>query len=340
MCIVPFITGREYHFINQELSWSEAQQFCRKHYTDLATVTSLEEAGRLTRQDNYTGLAWIGLSVDPTSKEIIWKWSATDTILEQYQNWKTQPRGVYPCASTEAGGMWFEHICSHIHPFMCYNDVLHTKQFHFITSPLKTWEGARDYCRTYYTDLAMIESASESEQETGAVWRWSDGTSTSFTNWGPTENSEQCTAEDPPICGSPRTVTMHCPSSVREAKLETDLDMTNADNGEKMLRQLEEELKQKGLTDIRIMMKSTPQKKTEKTKKEELYTCAVSQFQYADSVLVYSWVWTCGKQTWRMDLREPTSTDFRGVGFGTGELAGQKTMTSQAHHQSGRRALK
>uniref|UniRef100_A0A3B3ZYG8 C-type lectin domain-containing protein n=1 Tax=Periophthalmus magnuspinnatus TaxID=409849 RepID=A0A3B3ZYG8_9GOBI len=86
----------------------------------------------------------------------------------------------------------------------------HTKQYHYIATAL-TWD-ARDYCRQHYTDLAMIESPSESIQVASLVtdiycwiglyygardmWRWSDGTSSPFTNWGASETNQHCAAED------------------------------------------------------------------------------------------------------------------------------------------------
>uniref|UniRef100_A0A3B3ZZW3 C-type lectin domain-containing protein n=1 Tax=Periophthalmus magnuspinnatus TaxID=409849 RepID=A0A3B3ZZW3_9GOBI len=108
--IIPHINGLEYHFINQELNWHEAQQFCRENYLDLATVTSLEEAGALNRE-SYTGLAWIGLYNFNT-----WGWSATGTTLDWwYSNWKTNsPSGYYNCISADAAdGKWYDHPCSH-----------------------------------------------------------------------------------------------------------------------------------------------------------------------------------------------------------------------------------
>uniref|UniRef100_A0A3B3ZZG7 C-type lectin domain-containing protein n=1 Tax=Periophthalmus magnuspinnatus TaxID=409849 RepID=A0A3B3ZZG7_9GOBI len=118
--IIPHINGLEYHFINQELNWHEAQQFCRENYLDLATVTSLEEAGALNRE-SYTGLAWIGLLIEPASLTSTWRWTVTGDVLGDYQNWRTNvPNGATSCISTASDGMWFDHACSHPHAFLCF----------------------------------------------------------------------------------------------------------------------------------------------------------------------------------------------------------------------------
>ncbi|RVE60284.1 hypothetical protein OJAV_G00179320 [Oryzias javanicus] len=51
----------DYQFVNESMNWTEAQQFCRKHFTDLATVTNKTDLDTLRRiKRNSTG-AWIGL---------------------------------------------------------------------------------------------------------------------------------------------------------------------------------------------------------------------------------------------------------------------------------------
>uniref|UniRef100_A0A3B4BBL6 C-type lectin domain-containing protein n=1 Tax=Periophthalmus magnuspinnatus TaxID=409849 RepID=A0A3B4BBL6_9GOBI len=67
----------------------------------------------------------------------------------------------------------------------------------------KSWEEAQSYCRTNYIDLAMIKSKEENLQALQVIgsnevwiglsrtsWKWSDGTSASFTNWNSTIEDE------------------------------------------------------------------------------------------------------------------------------------------------------
>lgn len=78
---------------------------------------------------------------------------------------------------------------------------------------MMTWTVARDYCRTYYTDLVSVRSEEESQilQEVAAgqqvwtglfrdPWIWSDQTYSSFRYWRPSEyvytniNTQACVA--------------------------------------------------------------------------------------------------------------------------------------------------
>uniref|UniRef100_A0A3B4AGX4 C-type lectin domain-containing protein n=1 Tax=Periophthalmus magnuspinnatus TaxID=409849 RepID=A0A3B4AGX4_9GOBI len=75
-----------YHFIDVAMTWTEAQQYCRQHYTDLATIHNTEDLDKLTRPSTYTGDAWIGLFDDVASWKGVmgndsnsWRWSVTGT---------------------------------------------------------------------------------------------------------------------------------------------------------------------------------------------------------------------------------------------------------------------
>uniref|UniRef100_A0A4W5PT80 C-type lectin domain-containing protein n=1 Tax=Hucho hucho TaxID=62062 RepID=A0A4W5PT80_9TELE len=69
----PHIHFQKYHYVSEEKSWSEAQQYCRQHYTDLAFISNQEEVNQLLpiSGGDWT---WIGLhrdANDPTG----WTWS-------------------------------------------------------------------------------------------------------------------------------------------------------------------------------------------------------------------------------------------------------------------------
>uniref|UniRef100_A0AAV2JH22 C-type lectin domain-containing protein n=1 Tax=Knipowitschia caucasica TaxID=637954 RepID=A0AAV2JH22_KNICA len=166
----------EYYFINQSKSWSEAQQYCREHFTDLATIEREEDLSRVHIPAGQ--VAWIGLHDDPaawfqvmTNASNSWRWSVTGaTSPGGFQNWKT----VNPDKWAVQSGV---------------------KQFFLLNDISRTWLGCQSVCRQNYTDMAQIESAEEN-QAAGAgllyntwiglyrnIWLWSDLSNSSFRNW-------------------------------------------------------------------------------------------------------------------------------------------------------------
>uniref|UniRef100_A0AAV2LVV1 C-type lectin domain-containing protein n=1 Tax=Knipowitschia caucasica TaxID=637954 RepID=A0AAV2LVV1_KNICA len=201
----PFYT---FHFISQSKSWFEAQQFCREHYSDLATVRDQDDLLRLRRHGPFTGYAWIGLFDDPAAwTDVVgnesnsWRWSATgNTSSSRYQNWSpgepTFSGAVEACLYFQSG-QWLDGNCAVPLYFVCFSGFPRPgfKNFTFVAIA-KTWAESRSYCRQHHTDLAMIQDQSENSavlaiSSTYQVWvglyrepwRWSDGSTSSFTNW-------------------------------------------------------------------------------------------------------------------------------------------------------------
>uniref|UniRef100_A0A8C6S7N2 C-type lectin domain-containing protein n=2 Tax=Neogobius melanostomus TaxID=47308 RepID=A0A8C6S7N2_9GOBI len=198
----------EYYFIDLKLRWSDAQQYCREHYTDLATVSNVEDLGRLTTPSAYTGHAWIGLIDDPASwKQVMgndsnsWRWSATGTtspggIQKWHSDEPNNNNGNNYCVYIK-GGLWADAWCGHLKPFACFTGTPHqsSQRFTLVTAQM-SWEDARIHCRQHHTDLAMIEAEAEFNTVASLYpsthvwvglyrepWRWSDGSQAKFTNW-------------------------------------------------------------------------------------------------------------------------------------------------------------
>uniref|UniRef100_A0A8C7X075 C-type lectin domain-containing protein n=1 Tax=Oryzias sinensis TaxID=183150 RepID=A0A8C7X075_9TELE len=80
---------KNYVFINQTMSWSSAQQYCRKNYKDLAMIENQEENTEAQNAKPSSDLVWIGLYREP------WTWS--DGSKSSFRNW-------YPSGSDNDGG--------------------------------------------------------------------------------------------------------------------------------------------------------------------------------------------------------------------------------------------
>uniref|UniRef100_A0A8C7DVS1 C-type lectin domain-containing protein n=1 Tax=Oncorhynchus kisutch TaxID=8019 RepID=A0A8C7DVS1_ONCKI len=116
---VPFIfwSSESFHFINEAKTWHEAQSYCRKYYTDLASVRNQTQNHEVVTVA-AANEGWIGLFRDS------WKWSAGSNSSFTY--WiKEKPnnsKGNQDCASTRLNnlGRWEDMQCYINSPFICY----------------------------------------------------------------------------------------------------------------------------------------------------------------------------------------------------------------------------
>ncbi|XP_037537898.1 macrophage mannose receptor 1-like [Nematolebias whitei] len=52
-CVILSLQSYEYHFINEEKTWDEAQMYCQEYFTDLAAVHDEEDQKRLTDSTDF-----------------------------------------------------------------------------------------------------------------------------------------------------------------------------------------------------------------------------------------------------------------------------------------------
>ncbi|XP_073786956.1 macrophage mannose receptor 1-like isoform X2 [Danio rerio] len=182
--------SRQYHYIKLQMSWSNAQSYCRENFTDLATVDTMDDVNRLIHSVDagYSGSVWIGLK---SGTEKRWGWSNGENS-SQYFNWASgMPNDDGYCVATYSGS-WIVKLCSDGRYFVCYKNTTY-----YMIQSARSWTDAQSYCRQYYTDLPTIHSSAENDQLNAAImkgyyiwiglyrdpWEWSDQWDLRFRYW-------------------------------------------------------------------------------------------------------------------------------------------------------------
>ncbi|KAJ3585065.1 hypothetical protein NHX12_013787 [Muraenolepis orangiensis] len=124
----------KYILVTTPMTWQDAQEYCRQTYGDLATVDNMDDLNQLVDLGGGV-LTWIGLHD--------FNWESMDLYPNSWR-WSTQTR-------SQTGYMNFASGPSS------------AKTYHHVTQTL-SWESAKSYCRTHYTDLAKIENQAENQQ--------------------------------------------------------------------------------------------------------------------------------------------------------------------------------
>ncbi|XP_073764005.1 C-type mannose receptor 2 isoform X2 [Danio rerio] len=197
LCSISECVQRQYHFINEEKNWTEAQRYCREKYTDLATVDNMNDTIELMKsvndvRDQYV---WIGLQ---KMRVYNWHWSSGDPLL--FLNWMSgQPPSSNEC-TVMINGQWIIEACSNTRVFICYN----MSGGLVFVSQLMNWRAAQSYCRQNHTDLVSVRNQNENQQLEQFIndrslsgspvwiglfrdtWQWSDQSNSSFRYWADT----------------------------------------------------------------------------------------------------------------------------------------------------------
>ncbi|XP_022625633.1 macrophage mannose receptor 1-like [Seriola dumerili] len=218
----PFSTCHfyEYHFIEENKTWDEAQLYCREKYTDLATVYNMTDMKRL--HNSSAAQAWIGL-YNNTTGEKEWHWSLpgveyNDTHTLWNKDEPNDKTGHENCVSMDTARKLFDIVCDREYSFICYNESSSVK-YHLIEEK-KNWTQAQSYCREHHTDLVSGERQlqdNELKEETNKsqmkamnnnqnlwiglfrdTWTWSDGSNFPFRHWdqgpfGDGQGQKNCT---------------------------------------------------------------------------------------------------------------------------------------------------
>ncbi|XP_058864862.1 macrophage mannose receptor 1-like [Acipenser ruthenus] len=111
------IITERYTLIEVLKTWTEAQQYCREHHTDLVSIKNASENADLVKKAQGKTF-WIGLFNEP------WKWSHQGDSYT-FHNWNTvQPNnagGNENCVRMFKNGTWGDIGCNVLYPFFCYD---------------------------------------------------------------------------------------------------------------------------------------------------------------------------------------------------------------------------
>ncbi|XP_006810206.2 C-type mannose receptor 2-like, partial [Neolamprologus brichardi] len=139
--------NKMFHLIAEEKSWTQAQNYCRQHHTDLASGLDQIYSEEFKTLQNSKEL-WISLFRDS------WRWSDGSNFSFRYWDMDSFNDGLNnrTCATTllERSGRWSSAGCDQRKPFFCYDDNV------ILIQESKTWEEALYYCREKHHDLVSI----------------------------------------------------------------------------------------------------------------------------------------------------------------------------------------
>ncbi|KAK1166730.1 secretory phospholipase A2 receptor-like [Acipenser oxyrinchus oxyrinchus] len=203
--LVQVTVSVDLHLVKINKTWSEAQSYCREHYTDLVSIRSAQEVEKIntTVQDVQTERVWIGLFRNNTSQQ--WQWSNGDYFM--YLNWENNApnTNLYAVA---VGKQWLDKPSfptSYQFYFMCQKvseRASSALKGYYLVEEMKSWTDAQEHCRNNGSELASIRSPEEQEalntvntetnrfvwigfyrESDSQPWKWSNGDPSSFQNW-------------------------------------------------------------------------------------------------------------------------------------------------------------
>ncbi|XP_056318552.1 C-type mannose receptor 2-like [Danio aesculapii] len=197
LCSISECVQRQYHFINENKYWAEAQSYCRENYTDLATVDNMNDMIQLNKSVKVNdGGVWIGLQGTNVYK---WHWSSGELVV--YLNWASEQPASKDNCTVIKNGQWSVKPCSSTLFFICYNM---SRGLVFVNQSMN-WRDAQSSCRQNHIDLVSVRNQNESQQlekfindrslsESEVwiglfrdIWQWSDQSNSSFRYWKPSQ---------------------------------------------------------------------------------------------------------------------------------------------------------
>uniref|UniRef100_A0A3B3HDN8 C-type lectin domain-containing protein n=1 Tax=Oryzias latipes TaxID=8090 RepID=A0A3B3HDN8_ORYLA len=132
------------------MTWTQAQKYCRKNHTDLATVTNMIDVKKLDQTAEQRP-AWIGLKKYTNSNKK-WHWSLPGlSFIKEEAYWSYDEPNNHQselCVFLRENLTWVDDKCSKNQCFICYNGELSYILFFQIIKikhSFSAWESFQHY---------------------------------------------------------------------------------------------------------------------------------------------------------------------------------------------------
>ncbi|KAK7168566.1 hypothetical protein R3I93_004783 [Phoxinus phoxinus] len=185
---------KQHFFVNKDKIWDDALEHCRTSFHDLSTFTTeSEEQQFLADAVGQTSNAWVGLH----KKSGVWKWTGGENATQiSWDTGNKQPDDD-ECAFLHTDNKKLHDFqCKKKYAFFCMN----ISEFVLVRQK-ESWEGALEYCRQHYNDLASLSSENRLDSASGKItqadtgyvwtglhflageWLWVSGDDLTFMAW-------------------------------------------------------------------------------------------------------------------------------------------------------------
>ncbi|XP_043101205.1 E-selectin-like [Puntigrus tetrazona] len=140
---VLLCSSHDYVWVRDRKTWKEAQDFCQKHYLDLATARTDEEWSEIDKLRAKNGSkTWIRLYDDVNG----WRWSFRNEC-PSFTRWhKKQPDnygGNQDCVMLHSNGYWHDENCNRKCAIICQSDQRPV----LVSDPAMSWTQGQRLCR-------------------------------------------------------------------------------------------------------------------------------------------------------------------------------------------------
>ncbi|XP_035604772.2 mucin-4-like, partial [Oncorhynchus keta] len=185
-------SAKKYSLVLKWKNWTEAQEYCRQHYTNLSIIHTEEDWKAIqSTLSHFSGDVWIGLNGNGPVQTKKWSWSDGEELM--FLNWDGGFGSVLNihCA-VSVSSRFRQQLCNTSLPYMCqyvrHVNGVTEKVYKLIIEPKNQEEAVKD-CKDQQEELASICNQKEQDafdelnkgitwiglKHENNTWNWSSG---------------------------------------------------------------------------------------------------------------------------------------------------------------------